>query len=183
MFGYLKAASLLTGAILTVIGLAGLPQDLETWERWLDGVSQDTWRWIFVIVGILIAASPNTYKWVQAKYRRKHIWLRNAAFHIAELDRSLAPGDNQPLQGYYNAVFEELQNAVASKEISSRPQRFGIQTRVYLDAQSLREFLRPKDRLPDILKSDDRVNEAEAVADKYLTKRFGNPDWEARQEQ
>lgn len=46
----------LIGGLLTFIGIAGAPDDIETWKNWIaDGLEimdHDVARWVFVIVGV-----------------------------------------------------------------------------------------------------------------------------------
>ena len=51
------------GGILAVVGLAGIPEDLATWARWIAAIrpyiSHDIVRTILVATGVLLIAFPN----------------------------------------------------------------------------------------------------------------------------
>lgn len=55
----LRIAGTVVGVVLSVIGLASLPDDLTTWAGWLDPLKGERGRWLFVIVGVSIVIAAN----------------------------------------------------------------------------------------------------------------------------
>jgi len=55
----LRIAGNVVGLVLTVIGLASIPDDLGTWADWLDPLKGDTGRWLFVVAGIVVILAAN----------------------------------------------------------------------------------------------------------------------------
>jgi len=58
------------GALLAIIGLAGVPDDLKTWAGWLTVVDQDLARWLFVSAAIAILAGPRAWSWARGKFTK-----------------------------------------------------------------------------------------------------------------
>lgn len=69
-------------AILFIIGLGGVPDDLITWKSWVDkamnylSLDQNTWRWIFVISGISLYYIPDIFlrKNIKIRFNLPNIW-------------------------------------------------------------------------------------------------------------
>jgi hypothetical protein len=40
--------------LLILLGLSGLPEDVQRWNSWLSQFDSNTWRWVFVLVGVFL---------------------------------------------------------------------------------------------------------------------------------
>ena len=73
-FKRLRRLGTVVAVIVTVVGLAGIGDDLQTWQGWLakfgGALSGDLGRWVLVASGLALLVLVNEDK-LRARFRKK----------------------------------------------------------------------------------------------------------------
>jgi hypothetical protein len=91
---WLRVVGTVIGAALAIIGLAGIGDDLQTWQQWLADAGKtlggNTGRWVLVSVGLVFIAASNSERFFRRATRSRPV-VTAAPFATDEPD---AGGDS-----------------------------------------------------------------------------------------
>lgn len=102
------------GIVLDIIGIGGFSDDIKQWGIWknnymgLNSLDQNTWRWIFVIVGTGMIAAPT-------------IWKKLLKKELKDVSLGIDPNDLTCGMSMLNDLMDE------SLDISNRILRFAYE--------------------------------------------------------
>lgn len=110
--GWLRSILRILSVVLVIVGLAGLPDDIRRWAGWIDALDADTWRWTFVIGGVMIFVALQLL--THSKTEQSALTLEDEVFKLAK-SRARTLSELQTLTGAARTFVESAAKALQAQ--------------------------------------------------------------------